>query len=137
MASQIDVNNYMDWCIAQIFYSNAEYGQHPILAGAKAGFQMALGALRYGLGHVRDIKERDRAVFRSPRGRRRLRVLHPAFGSMIENAAWRQAFLERFRTYATTSFSSEHLVSESTGLTATIAGRSSGIRPNTPVDAQL
>ncbi len=109
VASRIDVDNYMDWCIAEIFFSNADLGNVKFWRSSETDgkWRWILYDIDWGFYKV---ARNATSLFFNPDGRGASFMYSTELSrSMLENDAWRQAFLERFAELLNTRFSTEYM----------------------------
>ena len=121
VASLIDTDNYMDWCIAEIFFSNGDTGNIKFWKENREGarWRWILFDLDWGMWTV--AKDAT-AIFFNPAGRGANKAFSTLLSRrMIENEGWRQAFLERFAHLLQTSYSVEHFTAQTEAFLQEIA----------------
>jgi spore coat protein CotH len=109
VASQIDVDNYMNWCIAEIFFSNADLGNAKFWRSSETGnkWRWILYDVDWGFYKV---ARKATDIFFSPNGRGANSMYSTELSrSMLENDAWRNAFLKRFAELLNTRFSASYM----------------------------
>jgi len=109
VASQIDVDNYMDWCIAEIFFSNSDLGNVKFWRSSETGnkWRWILYDVDWGFYKV---ARKSTNLFFNPEGRGAGFMYSTQLSrSMLENDAWREAFLKRFAELLNTRFSASYM----------------------------
>ena len=120
VAARMDVDNYMDYAIMQIFFNNTDLGNIKFWRSHERGakWRWILFDLDWGMY----LLTRDNvAAFLDPEGMGVNKFYSTEiFRSLMENAAWKHSFLERFAYLLSTSFSAEHVLQKIDEITATI-----------------
>jgi Spore coat assembly protein len=120
VASRIDTDSYMDWCIAEIFFSNADLGNVKFWRSPETGnkWRWILYDIDWGFYKV---ARKATNIFFSAEGRGANSMYSTELSrSMLENDAWREAFLRRFAQLLQTRFSTEYVTERLDGLAGEI-----------------
>ena len=109
VASQIDVDNYMDWCIAEIAFSNSDLGNVKFWRSPETGNKWRWILYDFDWGFYK-VARKATNLFFNPEGRGASFMYSTELSrSMLENDAWREAFLQRFAELLNTRFSASYM----------------------------
>lgn len=117
--TQMDVENYMDYVIAEIYFSNSDLGNIKFWRDRNGGkWQWILYDLDWGMFKL----DRDGvAAHLNPEGMGvNLGFSTLIFRSLIQNDEWKQMFLERFAYHLENTFSAEKVIARADEITATL-----------------
>jgi len=121
VASQIDVDNYMDWCIAEIFYSNADLGNAKFWRSSETDNKWRWILYDIDWGFYKVARNATKLFF-NPEGRGASFMYSTELSrSMLENDAWREAFLKRFAELLNTQLSASYMTERLNALAGEIS----------------
>lgn len=109
VASQIDVDNYMDWCIAEIFFSNADLGNVKFWRSSEADNKWRWILYDIDWGFYKVARNATKLFFNEEGRGASFMYSTQLSRSMLQNDAWREAFLEKFAELLNTRFSASYM----------------------------
>ena len=109
VASRIDVDNYMDWCIAEIFFSNSDLGNVKFWRSSETDNKWRWILYDIDWGFYKVARNATQLFFNTEGRGAGFMYSTQLSRSMLQNDAWREAFLKRFAELLNTQFSAANM----------------------------
>ena len=122
VASLMDVDSYMDYAVAEIYYDNTDLGNIKFWKDSHEGSKWRWIVYDLDWGMYKVTRDSVKA-FIDPEGMGVNKAYSTqVFRSLLQNEEWKQRFLKRFSELLSTAFEPQHVLERIDGITAAISG---------------